>query len=70
MRQRDANTARQKGTFFRPGDNSPSSGHLTRSVLLCQILFSIIIRFFKKARKKGAVSKTYRALYFSQRSQR
>ena len=35
MRQRDARRCTAKADFFRSGDNSPSSGHVTRSALLC-----------------------------------
>ena len=36
MKQRDASPASQKvKAFFRPGDNSPSTGHFTRKALLC-----------------------------------
>ena len=35
MRQRDARICTAKAGFFRSGDNSPSSGHVTRRSLLC-----------------------------------
>lgn len=70
MRQRDARPARQKVFFFRSGDNSPSSGHLTHKSLLCQIYcfyYSAIHNNFKghdklfpKKQKKYAVWASYR----------
>ncbi len=35
MQQRDARICTAKAGFFRSGDNSPSSGHVTRRSLLC-----------------------------------
>ena len=49
MQQRDARSARQKGTFFRSRDNSPSSGHLTRRSLLCQNIIFIITPYIENA---------------------
>lgn len=44
MKQRDAGSASQNDTsFFRPGDNSPFTGHLTRKALLC--VFAIGTKF-------------------------
>ena len=38
MQQRDARICTAKAGFFRSGDNSPSSGHVTRRSLLCHHL--------------------------------
>ena len=37
MWQRDARICTAKAGFFRSGDNSPSSGHVTRRSLLCHL---------------------------------
>lgn len=39
--QRDANSAPQALTAFRPHGNSPSVRHLTREILLCKRNFSL-----------------------------